>query len=136
LTETWLLVAVILMALVVGALLPVLYQLYQILKRTRDLLDSTRPRLERALDEIGDAVARLDRVGATLESQASTLARILGIASGVVLVVQRAQNWLRTATSLGPALATGALALFSRHRFAKGRRTGIPLIRRFSRTPQ
>lgn len=112
------LVATALLALLVGASLPVLYQLYQTLKRARAFLDSAGPQVERALDQVGQAAHRLDRIGSSLEAPVQTLTPLLVTASRVGLTIARSGDWLRTASSVGgalaPALMAGARALFSR----------------------
>jgi len=74
-TSPSLLAATALLALLVGAAMPVLYQLYQTLKRARALLDTAGPRLERALDQVGEAADRLNGIGSSLEAQAQTSSR-------------------------------------------------------------
>ena len=117
-TSPSLLIATALLALLVGAALPVLYQLFQTLKRTRALLDTAGPHLERTLDRVGQAADRLDRIGSSLEVPAQTLGPLLETASKVGLSIGRSGEWLRTASSVGgaiaPALIAGARAFFSR----------------------
>jgi hypothetical protein len=113
-----LLVATALLALLVGAALPVLYQLYQTLKTARTLLDTAGPHLERALDQVGQAADRLDRIGSSLEVQAGKVRPLLEAASRVGLSIGRPVEWLRTASSVGsavaPAVIAGVRALFFR----------------------
>ena len=117
-TSPALVVATALLALFVGAALPVLYQLYQTLKRTRALLDTAGPHLERTLDQVGQAADRLDRIGSSLEAPAQTLGPLLEAASKVGLSIGRSGEWLRAASSVGsavaPAVIAGVRAFFSR----------------------
>jgi len=117
-TSPSLLVATALLALFVGASLPVLYQLYRTLKRTRAFLEAAGPQVERALDQVGQAAHRLDRIGSSLEAPVQTLSPLLVTASRVGLTIARSGDWLRTASSVGgavaPALMAGVRALFSR----------------------
>ncbi len=117
-TSPPLLVATALLAILVGAALPVLYQLYQTLKRARALLDTAGPHLERTLDQVGQAAARLDRIGSSLELPAQTLRPLLEAASKVGHSIGRSGEWLRTASSVGravaPAVIAGIRAFFSR----------------------
>jgi hypothetical protein len=110
--------AVVLLAFLVGAAIPVLYQLYQILKRARALLDTAGPRLERALDEVGQAADRLNGIGSTLEAQAETLRPLFEAASKLGHSIARSGEWLGTAMTVGgavgPAVIAGVRALFSR----------------------
>jgi uncharacterized protein YoxC len=117
-TSPSLLVATALLALLVGAALPVLYQLYQTLKRTRAFLDTAAPQVEKTLDQVGQAAQRLDRIGSSLETPVQTLTPLLVTASRVGMSIARSQDWLRTASSVGgavaPAMIAGVRALFSR----------------------
>jgi len=117
-TSPALLVATALLALFVGAALPVLYQLYQTLKRARRLLDTAGPHLERALDQVGQAADRIDRIGSSLEVPAQTLRPLLETASNVGLAIGRSGGWLRTASWVGsavaPAVIAGVRTFFSR----------------------
>ena len=120
-----LLVAIALLALLVGAALPVLYQLYQTLKETRTFLDAAGPHLVKTLEQVGQAADRLDRIGSSLEVPAQTLRPLLQAATTVGLSIGRSGGWLRTASSVGsavaPAVIAGVRALFSR---ADVRRSG------------
>jgi hypothetical protein len=117
-TDPSLLAAIALLALLVGAALPVLYQLYQTLKRSRALLDTVGPHLERTLDQVGQAADRLDRIGSSLEAPAQTLGPLLEAATRVGLSIRSTGGWLRTASSVGsaiaPAVLAGVRAFFSR----------------------
>ncbi len=111
-------VATALLALLIGAALPVLYQLYQTLKRTRILLDTVGPHLDRTLEQVGQAADRLDRIGSSLEVPAQTLGPLLDVASRVGHSIGRSGAWLRTASSVGsavaPAVIAGVRAFFSK----------------------
>jgi uncharacterized protein YoxC len=117
-TSPSLLVATALLALLVGAALPVLYQLYQTLKRARAFLDTAGPQVEKTLDQVGRAAHRLDRIGSSLEAPVQTLRPLLVTASNVGLSIARSGDWLRTAASVGgavaPAVIAGVQAFFSR----------------------
>jgi uncharacterized protein YoxC len=117
-TSPSLLAAIALLALLVGAALPVLYQLYQTLKRARAFLDTAGPQVERTLDQVGQAAHRLDRIGSHLEVPVQTLRPLLVTASNVGLSIARSGEWLRTASSVGgavaPAVIAGVRALFAR----------------------
>src|SRR5258706_16339902 len=81
--NTALLIAVVLLALLIGAAIPVLYHLAQTLKIARRVLDETGPRLDRTLDQVAEAAARLNRMGTALEEQAATLKPLVEAASGL-----------------------------------------------------
>jgi hypothetical protein len=126
-TSPALLVAIALFAVLVGASLPVLYQLYQTLRRTRILLDTAGPHLERTLDQVGQAAERLDRVASRLEGPAEALRPVFSVATKVGHTIGRSGVWLRTAASVGgalaPAIITGVSALMSRAEVRRNRLT-------------
>lgn len=105
-----LLVAIALFALLVGATLPVLYQVHQTLKRARALLDTVGPNLERTLDRVGQAAERLDRIGARLEGPVQALGPLLASATKVGDSIESSGSWLRRAASIGGALAPAVIA--------------------------
>lgn len=111
------LLAVVLLALLIGAAIPVLYQLYQILRRARALLDTAGPRLERTLDQVGQAADRLNGIGSTLEAQAQTLRPFLQAASRLGRLIDHSGEWLGSAMTVGgavgPAVVAGVRAFFS-----------------------
>lgn len=82
-TETALIVGVTLLAVLVGALLPVLFQLMQTLRETRRVLtvvESHAKQLEpavKAAAEVGDSVRQINSSLKTTASLASTLAPAL-----------------------------------------------------------
>jgi hypothetical protein len=111
------LLAVVLLALLVGAAIPVLYQLFQILRRARVVLDTAAPRLERTLDQVGQAADRLNGIGSTFEAQAQAFTPLFEAASKVGRSIDRSGRWLGTALTVGgavgPAVIAGVRALFS-----------------------
>jgi len=112
------LLAVVLLAFLVGAAIPVLYQLYRVLSRARALIDTAGPRLERALDQVGQAADRLNGIGSALEAQAQTLRPLFETASKLGQAIHRSGEWLGTAMTVGggvgPAVIAGVRAFFSR----------------------
>lgn len=104
------LVAITLFAILVGATLPVLYQLYQTLKRARALLEAVGPHLERTLDQVGQAASRLDELGSRLEGPAQALRPVLDAAGTLGRSIERSGEWLRTAASISGAIAPAVIA--------------------------
>lgn len=109
---------VVLLALLVGAAIPVLYQLYHVLRRARAVLDSAGPRFERAMDQVGQAADRLNGIGATLEAQSQTLRPLFEASSRLGHSIDRSRRWLGTVMTLGgaigPAVMAGVRSFFSR----------------------
>jgi len=102
--------AVFLLAILAGVSIPVLYQLYMFVRRARVLLETTGPRLEQALVQVGQATERLNGIASSIEAQIHLLRPALE-------AVSRSGRWLGSAMSFGgaiaPAVVAGARALFS-----------------------
>lgn len=100
-THQFLLAAVFLLLVLVGAALPALIQLFLTLKRARVLLETAGPRLERTLLHMSEAVERLDSIGSTLETRARAVDEPPRGA---------AAEWLKRAAVFGSAFAPAAVA--------------------------
>ncbi len=115
---TWQLFTVVLLAVLVGAVVPVLMQLRRTLKSAENVLESTGPKLDRTLDEVGEAAARINRLGKSLERDAEGLQVFTDAAAGLGRSLKQAQESLRIMTTVGaavgPAIAAGLRALFTR----------------------
>jgi len=105
--------AVALLAVLVGAALPVMYQLYKLLRRAHSVLDAAGPRLEKTLDQVGQAADRLNGIGTILETQARALEPLIEAASRMGHSLDRTGHRLRTAMAVWPAVVAGARAFFS-----------------------
>jgi len=116
---TWQIVAVVLLAVLVGAVVPVLLQLRRTLQSAELVLNSTGPKLDRTLDEVGEAAARINRLGKSLEKDAEGLGVFTDAAAGLGRSLKQAQDSLRVMTAVGaavgPAIAAGLRALFAPH---------------------
>jgi uncharacterized protein YoxC len=110
-------IAVVLAAVLVGAVLPVLYNTAQTLKSARIFIETTGPRVNEALDEINEAVVRLNRIAATLEDEGRRLKPLVDSAAGFGQTLGRINETVRTAGSmlgaLTPAFMAGVRAFFS-----------------------
>jgi uncharacterized protein YoxC len=114
---TWQLIMVVLLAVLVGAAVPVLIQLRRTLKTAESVLEQTAPRLDRTLEEVTEAAARLNRLGKTLERDAEGLSVFTDAAAGLGRSLKSAQESLRVMSAVGaavgPAIAAGLRSLFS-----------------------
>lgn len=115
---TWQLVTVVLFAVLVGAAVPVLLQLRRTLRSAENVLESTGPKVDRALEEVSEAAARINRLGKSLERDAEGLQVFTDAAAGLGRSLKQAQSSLRIMTTVGaavgPALAAGLRSLFAR----------------------
>ena len=114
---TWQILVVILLAVLVGALVPVLVQLRRTLQSAEKVLSTTGPRLDRTLDEVNEAAVRINRLGVRLEKDAEGLGVFTDAVAGLGRSLKQAQDSLRVVaavgTAVGPAVAAGLRALFA-----------------------
>ena len=82
--ESWRVVEIVLVSVLVGTLLPVLFQLRTTLKAAEKFIVDAGPRIDRSLTDVAAAADRIDRVGATVErlTNSIALAAKLGAAVG------------------------------------------------------
>ncbi|MBZ5640908.1 MAG: DUF948 domain-containing protein [Acidobacteriia bacterium] len=109
--EIFVVVAVILLAVLVGVAIPPLLQLRSTLKSLEVFLDDTRPRLRATLDQANEAAGRVNRAAAGIEEG---VVRIRGTVEAVASLgetLRSVQGALRktaaVASAIGPALAAG-----------------------------
>jgi ABC-type transporter Mla subunit MlaD len=115
--EAWIIAGVVLVAVLVGAAVPVLIQLSMTLRQARLTLDRTGRRVDRALEEITEAAARLNRVGSGLEESAGRLKELFDSAAQFRHALDRLRDNLNVVVALGaavgPAIAAALGALRS-----------------------
>ena len=115
---TWQLISMVLLAVLVGAAVPVLLQLRRTLKSAETVLESTGPKIDRTLEEVSEAAARINRLGKSLERDAEGLQVFTDAAAGLGRSLKQAQASLHIMTTVGaavgPAIAAGLRSLFAR----------------------
>jgi len=115
--QPWQVFGLVLLAILVGAGVPALVQLRRTLQSAQTFLDSTGKRLDRTLDEVTDAAARINRLGKSLEKDAEGLRVFTDAAAGLGRSLKQAQESIRLVTvvgsAVGPALVAGLRELFS-----------------------
>jgi ABC-type transporter Mla subunit MlaD len=113
--DPWTIVGVVLLAVLVGATTPVLFQLYSTLRLTKKLLDRLGPKMDSTLTEVREAGQRLNRVGSGLERSTKRAQVLLEAAGDIGESVSKLRDSLKTATTvsaaLGPAIAAAIGAL-------------------------
>ena len=112
--DPWTIVGVVLLAVFVGAAMPVLFQLYTTLRVTRNLLERLGPKMDNTLIEVRETSRRLNRVGSGLEQSAKRAQVLLDAAGDIGQSIKSLHESLKTATAvgsaLGPALAAAVKA--------------------------
>ena len=108
--------AVVLLAVLVGAAVPPLLQLRSTLKSLEVFLDETRPRLHVALDQVTEATGRVNRAAAGLEEG---MDKVRGVADKVAALgetldgVRESVRKVSAAVSaIGPAVVAGFRAFW------------------------
>ena len=118
-------VGLILLGILVGAIVPVLYQAAQTLKSARRQIDALGPRVDQALKELTDVTGRLNRIATTIEGQTDRLRpvvdSVVGIGQTLGQVRRSVHRFSAVAGAVGPALFAGVSA-FMAHRRAKSAR--------------
>lgn len=106
--ESWQTAVVVVVALVAGALLPVLVQLSMTLRSARAALERTSARLDRALDAVGATAERLDRATAGIDER--RIHALMESFDALHRTLNRLGDSVRVATAVGAAVgpAVGA----------------------------
>ena len=114
--EGWQIALVVLVALLVGAVLPLLVQLYATLHTLRSVTEKSAKDVEAALLAIHRTADRLDRLGAALEKDGKMAEIVEGAANAAQMV-----NQLRgTMQVAGPVAAAVVPAVIAAVRAWKG----------------
>jgi len=115
--ETCLVLTVALLALLVGAAIPVLVQLRQTMKTAQLFLESTGKRLDRVLDEASEATGRINRIGTEIERGAQHLKAFIDLTADLGRLAGKLRDTVQTmaavASALGPSFAAAAHAFWS-----------------------
>ena len=109
---------VILLAILVGAAVPVLIQLRNTLKTLQTFLQQTGKRLDEALDEITEAAERVTKLGKELEEGASRMRFLFDVAGDLGSSLAKLRDGVNTATlaanAVGPAVLAAVKSFFKR----------------------
>ncbi len=112
--DPWAIVAVVLLAVLVGAALPVLIQLYTALRAVRQAVDRLERRLEPVLRDVDGTAKSLSRIGASLERHTDDIEIVVRGAADLAEVARELRSSLKTAAivggMLGPVLAAAIRA--------------------------
>jgi uncharacterized protein YoxC len=108
----------LLLAVLVGAVIPVLYQTVHTLRGARQFLELTGRRLDEALREFTEATARINRIAAAVEQEGERLRPAIEAAASIGKTVEKVRDSVRTAsvavTALAPAFLAGMRAFMDR----------------------
>lgn len=107
--QDWGWLAVVLLAVLVGAAIPVLVQLFRTLGSIRKATERVTPRLERTLADLERLTARTDRVVESLEGKVDGVADTLEAAAGLAEPLRKLRGSVVSAATLGSAVAPVAV---------------------------
>ena len=117
-------VAVTLVAVLVGAAVPALLQLRRTLRAAETFLETTGARLNHTLDEASGAAANIQRVAGHFEAGVAELQKLLGAASSVAGSLGELREALRGIlggiATIGPAIAGAIHAVVGRVTAGRG----------------
>lgn len=98
-TETWIAIGVVLLAVLTGFLLPVLIQLMQTLRSAR-----------KTLDEVQRSALRINQIGGTLQHGSERAVALLDEMGELAVDLRRLRQTVRTATAVGSAVGPAIAA--------------------------
>ena len=114
--EQWQFGLTLLAAVLVGALIPALFELAstlrglkRLLKDVDELVVATRPGLEKAVIDIGTGAAHINRVAAVLERSEEGVKAVLAALDGLKTWLSRLRNGATLLTMLVSAVLPGVL---------------------------
>ncbi len=119
-SETTYIVIVTLLAVLVGGLVPVLYQLTQTLRSTRKFLDQTGRRFNTTLEQVTAAATRVDRLGAVMEEHAKGLKPAVEAAAELGRSMHQMRDSLKATATIASALGPILVSLLRTVRPASG----------------
>ena len=107
--QGWQVAVVVLLAVLVGALLPLLAQLYGTLHTLRAVVEKSARDIEQAVASIHRTADRVDRLGASLE-QDGKLAEIIEGAASAAQVMNQVKGTMQTVAPVVAAVVPAAAA--------------------------
>jgi hypothetical protein len=125
--QTLVIVAIVLVAVLVGAAVPALLQLRRTLRAAETFLETTGEHLNHALDEVSEAGAKIRLAAGHVEGGAAELQKLLGAAGSVSDSLGELREALRgilgVASTIGPAIAGAIHAVAGRVTAGRGERS-------------
>jgi uncharacterized protein YoxC len=111
--DDWTIVGVVLLAVLVGAGVPVLFQLFITLRDARSMIQRIGPKLDGTLTELRETSKRLNRIGSDLEQGSKRAKVLLEVVGDVGESLQALRESMRTAAAVGRALAPAIAGVVS-----------------------
>ena len=121
--ETWSIVAAVLVAVLVGAALPVLFELFRTLRELRRVLRNADARLEPAIREIEGTARHARKIGDALEPHVGAAAEAVGSVAGLARPLREIRSQLESLAGLFAAIVPALVAALGAYRSAPRDRT-------------
>lgn len=104
----WEIAGIVLVAVLVGAALPILVQLYSTLRAAQDLIRRTEGGLERALDATARAAERIDEIATALDRR--RVVALLDAVDEIASALRQLRDSARLSAAVGSAIAPAVAA--------------------------
>lgn len=124
--ETLMIVGIALLAVLVGAGLPAIYQLNQTLRTSRKLMENLDSSVKPTLKELEEATARLNRIGGALEESIPRVKELLDAVGGLGKTINDFRSSVHSAASLGATIAPVVASAIRAFRGSCGSEEGEP----------
>lgn len=108
--ETWTIVAAVLVAVLVGAALPVLFEVFRTARELRRVLRNLDARMEPAIREIEGAARHARKIGDALEPHVGAAAEAVGSVAALARPLREIQGHLQSLASLFGAIVPALVA--------------------------
>ena len=118
--ETWSIVTAVLVAVLVGAALPVLFELFRTLRELRRVLRNADARLEPAIREIEGTARHARKIGDALEPHVGAAADAVGAVAGLARPLREIQGHLESLAGMFAAIVPALVAALGAYRRASG----------------
>lgn len=109
--DSWRIALVVLVAVLVGSLIPVLFQLRTTLRQVERRLRTTGRRVDRTLDEAHAAAERINHLIAGLDGGERQLATLLTSVGQLAQTLDRVRSTVNIASAVGAAVAPAVVAM-------------------------
>lgn len=103
----------LILTLLLGALMPVLFEVGRVARMARQRLEDTGPKLDRLVDDAQVSAKELKVVARALSSKESDLVRIRQSVTKAVDAFEKVEKGLRTGSAIGAAIAPAINAFLS-----------------------
>ncbi len=117
--EAWVVAIVVLVAVLVGATIPLLVQARATLMSAQRLMDDTRPRLSRTLDELHSTTQRLNVAASTLDGRGPQVTAFFDAVGALTVQVNQLRGSVKLASAVGAAIGPAIAAALQAFRNAQ-----------------